>query len=145
MDPSLLIGWTKCYSDTYDVALGSILSTVLSQCNGAKLLLACHPVASSIFTVAAMGLRADVLFDTSTNSITHLANNVGWHYHPDFSWGFVTATDPVTLNQCDVANIPDPPYHICWHTVLGAGGYSCGATTGLNGDNTWAREIWQAN
>jgi hypothetical protein len=146
LSPSSLTGWTQCYNDTYDVYLNPILSTILTQCNGAKLLLACRPVASSIFTVAAMGLRSDVVYDTGTSATTtHVANNVGWHYNAAWSWGFVTATDSVNLNQCDSSNTPNPGYHICWHTVASAGGFGCGTTLGLNSDNTWAREIWQAN
>jgi hypothetical protein len=141
--PATLTGWSQCYSDTYDVSLQGALGGLLQQCSKNKLLLACSPVNAPKFTLVAMGLRTDVLFDCGSDSAcTHVANGVGWYYDNNWSWGFVKAGDPVQRNECDV--MPGP-LRLCWHTVNGAGGYRCGDATGLNGDSSWKRFVFQAD
>lgn len=100
---TLPLGWTLCYNDTYDVVLNSsLLDLIKTQCYKGKLLLGCGLVNSSVLTVAAMGLRADVLYDCgSIINCTHVANGVGWYYSSDYSWGFVQNTDSVYRSSCD--------------------------------------------
>ena len=148
LDPSVLSsgGWTRCYNGTYAVNLiPSQIATILSQCNQTKLLLACKPLSNSNYTLAAMGLRSDVLYNCSSiTTCTHVANGVGWYFSDTASWGFVSANDSVTRTSCDTAST-NPTFRLCWHTGFTFGGYRCGSTTGLNSDTTWERSVWQAN
>lgn len=142
--PSQLTGWSECYADTYDVPLETkVQGIVQQQCLKGKLMLACRQKGQPNWQLAAMGLRADVLFDCGSDALcTHVANGVGWYYSPTFSWGFVSGSDPVSRNECDT----DPgPLRLCWHTVSNAGGYRCGDTTGLNSDAGWERAVFQAD
>ncbi len=103
-DPaSLPTGWILCYNDTYDVVLNStLLQTIFTQCNRGKLLLGCGLVNSTVLTLAAMGLRSDVLFNCSNIvNCTNVGNGVGWYYSSDYSWGFAPGTDSVYRSACD--------------------------------------------
>jgi hypothetical protein len=90
-------GWSECYSDLYDNE-NLNTATMLSQCSGGQLMLACRPAGSGTLTLLAAAPRADVLFDTGdNNNVTHAANGSGWYYNEgstDF-WGFVRAGDSV--------------------------------------------------
>jgi hypothetical protein len=146
-DPtSLPDGWSLCYNGTYNITLNSSLVTsILRVCNKGKLMLGCRPFSSSLLTVAAIGLRADVLYDCSTiRSCTNVANGVGWYYSDSYSWGFVNNSDSVSRHTCDMASI-NPTYRLCWHTHTSYGGYRCGSTISLDYDNTYVRVIYHAN
>ncbi|CAF1036785.1 unnamed protein product [Rotaria sordida] len=144
-------GWTLCYYDTYNVALNStVLDTILTQCNKGKLLLGCGPINSSVLTLAAMGLRSDVLYNCgNTTTCTHTANGVGWYYSSDYSWGFVENQDTVFRNRCDVdissQGSSNSGLRLCWHTGSNLGGYRCGSSVGLNSDTTYARYIYHVD
>ena len=150
LDSDLLTSkqWTQCYSGTYaDDLTSSVVSTILAQCNKGKLLLACKPVANSVYTLAAMGLRDDVLYDCGTSSTcTNVANGVGWYFNDDWSWGFVSGGDEVDRNSCDTETANETA-RLCWHTGAGGGGggYRCGSTIGLNSATTWERAIWHTD
>ncbi|CAF0917732.1 unnamed protein product [Adineta steineri] len=146
LDPlSLPSGWSLCYSATYADSLAStVVATVLATCNKNKLLLGCRPVANTILTVAAMGNRADVLYNcSSTSTCTNVVNGVGWYFSDSYSWGFVRGSDTVTRDSCDTGTSNDA-YRLCWHT-LAVGGYRCGSTVSLNSDSTWAKVIYHSN
>lgn len=141
---SSLEGWTQCYSDTYGNS-GTPVSTILSQCSGAQLLLACRPVGSSTLTLAANAPRADVIFDTGTGvNSTHTANGVNWYFNDSWSWGFAPSGDSVFRDSCDTTNSPDGNLRMCWHTNSGDinPGYRCGNTF-PNGTD-WERLIFQS-
>ena len=139
-------GWTECYSDLYN-NFGTLLSTILSACNKSNLMLACRPVGSDTFTVAAFANRNDILTDTGAadNNITHIANGAGWYYNANYSWGFAKAGDSVDKNECDFVPTDNLDKRLCWHTLGGggsiSGGYRCGATADLNDSTTWERII----
>ncbi len=106
-------------------------------------MLACRQKGEQSWKLAAMGSRADVLFDCGSGTdCAHLANGVGWYYSPTFSWGFAGAGEAVSRNQCDTNA---GPLRLCWHTVSMAGGYRCGDATGLNSDAGWERAVFQAD
>jgi len=145
-----LSGWSLCYIDTY--ANGSTpLTTILSVCNKANLLLACRPAGSSNLSIAAHAPRADVIFDTGTSDTPHNANGVGWYFNSNYSWGFAPEGDPIDRSSCDIIASPigppgpDADKRLCWHTfgTLDAG-WRCGAATQLFG-NTYERLIFQAD
>ncbi|CAF4287617.1 unnamed protein product [Rotaria sp. Silwood2] len=142
---SLPYGWSQCYNGTYDVFLNTTtLTSVLNTCNKAKLLLGCRPKGNTNLTVAAMGLRADVLYNCSTySSCTNVANGVGWYYSDNYSWGFANDNDTVARGSCDIGST-NAAYRLCWHTDQWSGGWRCGASTGLNNDNTTERVIYHA-
>jgi len=152
-----LAGWTQCFSDTYKDD-GTPLASIFSACAGAKLVMACRPVGSDTLTVAAMGARSDVLFETgyADASTTHEANGVAWYFDDNYSWGFANAGDTVQKTACDMEQSSDPEHRLCWHTGLGAPGelrfgWRCGSTVWLNGfpapyadATTWERIIFTA-
>ncbi len=88
---------------------------LLFYCNGTKLLLACKPISNSNYTLAAMGLRAGVLYNCGTSSTcTHVAGGVAWYFSDTYSWGFVNGTDSVSRNSCDTGTT-NPTLRLCWH------------------------------
>jgi hypothetical protein len=128
-----LTGWTRCYTGTYGEN-GDSLASILTACDGPRLLLACRPVGSASFTLVAAAPSADVLFDTGTgNNTTHEANAV--------AWGFAPAGAPVERDSCDTLS---GTRRMCWHTAAGFldSGYRCGDNTGLF-DSTWERVIYR--
>ncbi|UJR10944.1 hypothetical protein I4U23_015129 [Adineta vaga] len=146
LNPNLLpSGWSLCYNATYSSIMNSlIITTVLSSCNKAKLLLGCRKAKNEILAAAAMGNRADVLYDCrTTSSCTHVANGVGWYFSDSYSWGFVNGNDTVSRSSCDIQNT-NAEYRLCWHTKA-SGGYRCGATSGLNLDTNWEKIIYHSN
>ncbi len=136
-------GWTVCYSDLYNNT-GTPLSTILSTCNKSNLMLACRPVGSDTFTVAAFANRNDILTDTGAdnNGVIHVANGEGWYYNANYSWGFAKAGDYVGKTACDSSSV-NPDKRLCWHTQGGSidEGWRCGETQGLNGSTAWERII----
>ncbi len=142
-----LTGWTPCFTGLYN---GSAqLSDVLASCYKSKLLLACRPVGSPTFTLAAMAARADVLFDCGTEpTCLHEGNGVGWYYDEESSWGFAPAGVMVNRTSCDTITDVATDLRMCWHTGNGTAsmyfGYRCGANT-LNDSATWERLVFQAD
>ncbi len=106
-------------------------------------MLGCRPIGNALLNVAAMGLRADVLYNCGTNSsCTQVGNGVGWYFSDNYSWGFVNGNDTVTRNSCDIGST-NSAYRLCWHSYVG--GYRCGNNTSLNSDATYERVIYHAN
>lgn len=142
--PATLVGWTQCFQDTYQDS-NAQLSTILSQCDKPKLLMACKQQASATYTILAMAPRADVLFDCGQqNNCTHQANGVGWYYSTNWSWGFAPAGLPVARNSCDV-EAGSGQLRMCWHTGgdFINGGYRCGNDTPFGPD--WQRIVFEAD
>jgi hypothetical protein len=142
---TLPTGWSQCYSGVYATALdGSVLTSILSTCNKTNLLLACGPVGSTVFTVAAMGNRYDVFYNCSTSyNCTHVANGVGWYYSDTWSWGFASSYDTVYRFSCDI--LTNTTTRLCWHTGQAVGGYRCGSNIALNSDTTTERVIYHSD
>lgn len=146
LDPSLLpLGWTQCHSSAYAIHLDTPrLNSTLNACNKAKLLLACRPMNTTNFTVAAAGFRSDVLFNCgNAPSWTNIANGVGWYYSNSWSWGFVNASETVVRSSCDLTT--SSATRLCWLTGQSIGGYRCGANLPLNTDWTSERIIYHSN
>jgi len=147
LNPALLgYNWALCHKETYDTELNSAgVGSILNQCSGSKLLLGCRKVGAQNLQIAAMGNRADVLYDCG-NSVTcaNQANGVSWYFSNAYSWGFANGADPVNRFQCDWNSGGDETSRLCWHTGLndGDGGFRCGATIDLNSDPTWERVIY---
>jgi hypothetical protein len=143
-------GWTQCWSGTYDGS--AAISTVLSNCNGAHLLMGCRPAGNSTFTLLAHAPRADVIFDTGYNTnITHIANGTAWYFHSTNnstykSWGFALAGDSVLKSTCDTTTSPNSDKRMCMHTINGNihSGWRCGINTGLDNSQTWERVIFHS-
>ena len=146
LNTSLLgYNWALCYKAKYNKDLSSArVGSVLKKCSGSKLLLGCRKVGSSNLKIAAMGYRADVLYDCN-NYLTcaNRANGVAWYYSNAFSWGFANAADPVNRFQCDWHSGADETSRLCWHTGLNDGGFRCGEAVDLHRDPTWEKVIYQ--
>ena len=139
------MSWDQCHSSAYHVPLiGSYLTSILNMCNKTKLLLGCRPINTTILTVAAVGLRSDVLYNCSTlTSCKKVANGVGWYYSDRWSWGFCDMSDVVVRYSCDM--VTNTSSRLCWHTGQTAGGYRCGATLWLNNDPKTERVIYHSD
>jgi cysteine-rich repeat protein len=141
-------GWEQCWSGLYSAVAPGLQNTIFGQhCTGSKLLEACRQVGANVFTVLAMGERADVLFDVGQQIAgKHEANGVAWYYSTNYSMGFAKAGDVVTRNSCDTA-ISNPTQRMCWHTGGGSinGGWRCGSHVGLNANPNWERVIYHAD
>jgi hypothetical protein len=139
-------GWSLCHVDTFGGS-GTPLSTILNNCDGELLAMACRPVGDPNLTLAAMDEREDVLFDCASNNscVNDGGNGVGWYYSDAYSWGFAPAGEAVSRSTCDV-NGTLPEQRMCIHTGGGnlSSGYRCGSIT-LNGDNSWERLIYTRN
>ena len=136
--------WAVCYTARYNTYLNSaIMDSILNKCNGSKLLLSCRMVGAPNLKIAAMGDRADVLYDCGdAQTCSHVANGVAWYFSKEFSWGFAKAGDAVDRAQCDFGAGGDDSSRLCWHTGLSAGGFRCGEAAFLNTDQTWERVIY---
>jgi hypothetical protein len=144
IDESELTGWKLCFSDDYG-SFASPLSSVLTQCDKSKLLIACRSAFTTTLTLAAMGERDDVLYDCGSQfDCTHEANGVGFYYSDSWSWGFVPAGVSVQRNSCDVGFGSDD-LRMCWHTGGGQmnGGYRCGSNYPF--DPSWVRLVFEAD
>ncbi len=143
-------GWIECYRDTYDNQLNA--ETVLERCPGDLLMLSCRPTGSSTLTLLAQGAREDVTFDTGENlDVTHIANGVGWYFNISApgetepgqnAWGFVRAGDSVRKNNCDTESSGANDERLCWHLLIGEGGYRCGVTEDLNESTAFERIVY---
>jgi exosortase sorting signal-containing protein len=143
-------GWIECYRDTYDNELNA--EGVLARCQGDLLMLSCRPTGSSTLALLAQGAREDVTFDTGNNlDVTHIANGVGWYFNisapgetgpGENAWGFVRAGDSVSKNNCDVLESGANDERLCWHLLIGEGGYRCGATEDLNDSVGFERIVY---
>ena len=144
VNPATLTGWSQCWSGTYDQTQPS-MNTILQQCDKGKLLMACRKVGTQTLTLAAMGPRADVLFDCGQQSgCTKQSNGVGFYYSNSWSWGFAKGGDQVTRNSCDVGNT-NTNLRMCWHTGGGNinSGYRCGDNYPF--DASWERIVYEAD
>jgi hypothetical protein len=149
LNSSVLRGWSMCYNGTYDVQLNGIpLANILNQCNRSRLFMACGSVSTpNIYSVAAMGVRQDVLYDCGYNvNCFQVANGLKWYFATNYSWGFASDSDIVTRSWCD-ADLTNSFYRLCWHTISGFDGYRCGSTIfNLSVNPTlWQRVMWHAD
>jgi hypothetical protein len=142
--------WSQCYDGTYAINLTSSLTrTILTTCNKRKLLLGCRDVITAggphPLVVAAMGYRADVLYDcSSTRDCTRLANGVRWYYSDSHSWGFARGTDTVDRSACDTT-IPNSNHRLCWSTGSVSRGDRCGSLTNRSLGNRYQRVIYHVD
>ncbi|CAF4217853.1 unnamed protein product, partial [Adineta steineri] len=140
---SLPNSWSQCYTATYAANMGTAnLNTILSACNKNMLLLGCRQSGHTIMDVAAMGYRADVLYNCATTSnCRNVANGVGWYYSDVYSWGFANGTDSVTRSTCDTSST-NPGYRLCWCTQNNAG-YRCGSA--MISNTNYEKVIYHSN
>ena len=100
-------------------------------------------MSSTMFIVAAMGHRNDVLYNCySTTTCKHVANGVAWYYSTSYSWGFADGSDSVQRSICDISGI-NSNKRLCWHTN-GNGGYRCGSATNLNSSSSYEKVIYHS-
>jgi hypothetical protein len=143
-------GWIECFRNTYDIPLDA--EEVLARCPGDRLMLSCQPTGSNILTLLAQAPREDVTFDTGENEdVTHIANGTGWYFNISApgenesgqnAWGFVRAGDSVSKNNCDTDSSGADNERLCWHLLIGEGGYRCGVTEDLNSSTAFERVVY---
>ena len=146
---SLTSAWSLCYSALYITGMFPNITSILATCNKNKLLLGCRPVGNSLLTLAAMGDRSDVLYNTSASaSTTRLANGVSWYFTTNTgnwnAWGFVMGGDTSVRGNCDGDMSTNPAYRLCWHMIGTSGGWRCGATGSLDTSTAWEKVIYHA-
>ncbi len=146
LNPATLAGWSQCYSDTMADS-GTPVADILAQCGGDQLLMGCRPVGNTNLTLAAMGERADVLFECGEEAtcVHQAANGVGWYFSDSYSWGFAPGGEPVNRDSCDynAGGQTAVDKRMCMHTNAGNtnAGYRCGDNE-LNGDAGWERVLY---
>lgn len=123
----------------------STITEILRICYQDKLLLGCRLSGSSVLTVAAMGKRSDVLYDCGTQPYcTHYANDVGWYFSAEWSWGFVDSLLIPSRVPCD--NFTElAEYRLCWPTSNSFIGSRCGTMNFMNTDTSYERVIFHAS
>ena len=94
---------------------------------------------ASTATVAACGLRGDVLTTTSSTSTAYESNGVYWYFYSPKSFGF-SATSTISLGSADTASA-DCSYRLSWQLDQGSGGYRAGCTSDLGSDTTWHKRV----
>ena len=125
-----LVGWTQCFAETY----GNVtpIATITTACSKAKLMMACRVAGSTTLQLLSWAPRADVLFDTGTSNIPHVANGSGWYFSGAYSCGFAKAGDPINRSTCDLDNggAVDNNLRMCIHTAANQTnvGYRCGSS-----------------
>ena len=134
--------WSVCYIDTYDTNLPD-QTTVLENCTGDFLMMACRQTGSDNLTLAAADHYEVVTQEVPAEQTAHhVSGSVGWYYSPDFSWGFFEAGTDLDRNQCDFSPTDALDKRLCWHTLDNDfGGYRCGEAIGLNDNTAWERLV----
>lgn len=146
-----VVGWEVCYMAPYSDL--TPVNTLLSNCDGDHLMLACKQANANTYTVLAHAPRADVLMEQDEPYTAHVANGSGWYYDfvadpNDFGgFGFAQAGDALETNPCDLAVDPNSDRRLCWHisaSSMGAG-FRCGETLWVFEGNEWQRVMLQRN
>lgn len=149
VDESALVGWTQCYLGDYGD--NASLAGILGQCTGSKLLMACRPTGTTVWSLLAMAPASDVLFDCGTQAnCTQQSNGVGWYFNNSFSWGFAPGGDNVNRDTCDFDQgmAVDTNLRVCWHTSgnMLQPGYRCGSDANFGVfDASYQRAVYEAN
>ncbi len=136
-------GWRVCFTGLYGQS-GESIDALLAGCGGGQMLIGCRPVGANALTLAAEGLRPEVIRNVGNASgAFNPHNGVAFYYDPTHSWGFAPLGEPLQRTSCDT-QITLPEQRMCWHAgganVL-EGGYRCGGNF-LNGDNNWQRQVY---
>ena len=146
VDEKILMGWKVCYSDTYSVR-GIKMSTILKNCSGKNIILACRPKGSKTLTLMASGKRDEVFKVTARDTTSgHDHNKVKFYFNVNQSLGFAPEGATLAKNSCDTQTT-DGDQRLCWHTSGGSlnGGWRCGNTKSLGRSNSWERVIYQSS
>jgi hypothetical protein len=134
-------GFSVCYQDLYANTIDE--TKIQADCNGDVLMLACRPVGSNTYSLAAMGLRDEVLLPVAaTSTASHVHNNVQWYFTEDYSMGFAPEGATISRTECDNGVPEDADKRLCWHTIP-VGGFRCGVDTFLNSNPGWERIVLQ--
>lgn len=135
-------GWAVCHNETFNLTT-SLISDILTACDKANLMLACRLTGDSTIILGASAPRADVTFDTTSDTTTtHYANGVEWYFNSSLSWGFALAGDSVNKSSCDTQST-NPQYRLCLHTSSDSvySGFRCGSNINLNSSTAYER-VW---
>lgn len=137
-------GWTLCYSSSMGTSFGSSAAATLANCTGSSLMLAGRLTGSQNLLVLAQAPKVDALFNTGAgdNGVFHNANGADWFYADNWSWGFKETGSAFRKFQCSFSA---PALSMCVHTLSGVGGYSIGATTGLNSSSAYEKLVFSQN
>lgn len=141
-----LDGWKVCHTSLfgeYDVSLDPILSA----CKAEKVMLACRPVGSKVFTVAAYGSYDNVFKEIGESNEGTVENGVRFYYSNNYSIGFIQPDKTLERFSCDVGDDRGekqgeaPESRLCFHTSENTlqGGFRCGAVTDLNDSMDYER------
>jgi hypothetical protein len=170
---SALLGWTRCFLDTYDDSAYAI-TQMQADCNGSEILMGCgqyDPMSGDVATLqlAAMARTSDVLTSCSDTSVCGCfydpsqppcvppqKNGVGFYFLPGAAWGFARGGDQIWLNICDFVDYQafdaTSPFRMCVHadsiaadmvTKTFDAGFRCGQAEPF--DNTYARVAYKSS
>jgi hypothetical protein len=131
-------GWRVCLDGyAYDLS-GRQVSTVLADCTGRFMMLACGD-GSDTLQLAAADARSIVVKEgvafTSDPALLTTSHGVTWYFNEDGgtsgapgSWGFFPAGAGVNRDPCDADVATSSDQRLCWRTEEGnlMDGYRCG-------------------
>lgn len=117
-------GFEICYQDKYSNNFDT--TKLKNNCNRNVLMVACRPVGTTLFTLAATGLHSEVLLYPSTS--IHMHNNVQWYYGSSSAFGFAPAGVSINLTPCDENITDQSDKRLCIVTSGSGKGYRCGNT-----------------
>ncbi|MBK6294877.1 MAG: hypothetical protein IPF55_11740 [Rhodoferax sp.] len=114
---------------------------MLSGCTGDYLMMAMRRVGSTTYDVLAAANYGDVLFESGTGDVTHLANGSEWYFNDNFSWGFAGAGDVVQRDTAISSLVGMNNDRLSWHTADNlSAGYRSGANLAV--DSGWEKCYW---
>jgi hypothetical protein len=126
-----------CYDVKYDYPT---ITSDITDCTGPYLFVgALNGISSTSFALGAFSPASEVQQFTPVLNTPHLFNDVYWYLTPGYSFGFAD-NGLINQNQADFLTVG--PSRLSWHLDLGVGGYRAGDVTGLNGDTTWVKRIY---
>lgn len=145
LDMNELEGWTPCYQTSYAAPL--VTESILKDCKGSKIMIACRKTKSSILTLAANGSRSSVFLVDDSNEGT-IDNDVKFYFNTgngggNGSLGFANSTSKLQRNTCDT-EMSEAQDRLCFHTNYNDGGWRCGSAINLNGSQDYEKLIFYA-
>ena len=133
------LGFESCFSTAYNSVIQG-LDAIFERCRFDEWVLACRPNGAANYTVAATGLKAEILTDLGNELGVHTHNGVDWYYNDSYSMGFAAQGTGVRRTSCDTLDVESENCAGIQSNGF-SGGYRCGDTKALNGNADWERVI----
>ena len=146
-------GWKKCYSGSYsqDLTSGEFTRIRDQMCTGHNIMMACRPAgatpASDSLTVLAWANR-ETIFSPSpdegliSEGTRFYLNNLTQDGSTNGGWGFASEASSLQFDGgCDKSQGLNDDMRLCWFLNVNNGGWRCGSSQSLNGNNQWGGRV----